>query len=142
MQTKQSIERLSRNPILDEDDRANLADYEEKLHIYSSLLTPLKRTVLLRSSQVYVPRSYGFLSRMPWYDFLRDWLCKFAQIIERQKRGLDMDIVLERLIRNIVYEIPTPPPGKLEVTVSISDTLFYLHRPPVNSVPLLKNVRF
>ena len=138
--TKQTIETLRRKPTLDEDERSTLADYQEKIHIYTSLLNPLKRTVLLRTNQVYIPKSYGILSRWPWYDFFREWICKFLQTVERQRRGLYIKHVPERLIRNIIFEIPTPPPGKLEVAVTIEDTLLYLHRPPVNAIPTIKNV--
>ncbi len=139
--TNRAIDTLRRKPSLDEDERLTLTDYEEKIQIYTSLLNPLKRTVLLRTNQVYLPKSYGILSRWPWYDFFRDWICKFLQNVDRQRLGLSVKYAPERMIRNLIYEIPTPPPGKLEVAVSVEDMVLYLHRPPVNAIPTIKNVR-
>ena len=48
---------------------------EEKIHVLEELLTPLRNSVLVSVENIYTPTSIGVLSRYPWYDFLKDWLC-------------------------------------------------------------------
>ena len=48
---------------------------EEKINVLEELLTPLRNSVLVLPENIYTPTSIGVLSRYPWYDFLKDWLC-------------------------------------------------------------------
>lgn len=48
--------------------------------------------------------------------------------------------IKNRYIVNLIHEIPLPPPGKLEVSISIGELKLYCSRPPVNAIPLLQNV--
>jgi hypothetical protein len=48
---------------------------EEKINVLEELLTPLRNSVLVSAENIYTPTTIGVLSRYPWYDFLKDWLC-------------------------------------------------------------------
>jgi len=40
-----------------------------------------------------------------------------------------------------VYEVPLPPPGRIEVAVTVDDAVVYLSRPPLNAIGTIRNVR-
>lgn len=143
--------RLSLNPELLTEFRDMIDLLEENKNIYSKILDPVKKTLLVVPDQIYYPKSYCILSHYPFYDFFRDWLAQFLLVAQKSissketntlfnHRGLHFS--LECLIVNLTKEIPIPPPGKLEIAVSINETLLYLHRPPVNQIPIDKNVTF
>ena len=46
-----------------------------------------------------------------------------------------------RYIINFMEEIPLPPPGKLELRISLDSVRLHLSRPPLNCVPVIRNVR-
>jgi hypothetical protein len=41
---------------------------------------------------------------------------------------------------NLVHEIPLPPPGKLQVAISVNDMTFFCARPALNQMPIMKDV--
>ena len=45
-----------------------------------------------------------------------------------------------RYLVNLVYEVPLPPPGRIEVEVTLDDVKLYLSRPPLNSIGVVQNV--
>ncbi|KAJ8331147.1 hypothetical protein QVD99_005806 [Batrachochytrium dendrobatidis] len=127
------------NDSVDLNERRELeAAEEEKVCIYEELLTPLKQTILANLEHVYVPRCLGLLSHWPWYNILKDWLCELVRMV-RNADSLHGYIPLERCIVNIIHEIPLPPPGKLEIVINIGDQQLHCSRPPVNTIPTLKN---
>jgi len=47
-----------------------------------------------------------------------------------------------RYIVNILNEIPFPPPGKYEISISTSEKTLYFSQPPKNEIPLINNVNY
>jgi hypothetical protein len=87
------------------------------------------------------------LSHWPWYDLLKDWLCRMNQVLCAQVADREIITSIERsgtnYIRcaiNLVHEIPLPPPGKLEISIHIEGLTLFCSRPPVNTFSNLKNV--
>ncbi|KAI8800345.1 hypothetical protein BJ742DRAFT_86266 [Cladochytrium replicatum] len=121
-----------------------VADAEEKVALYTDLLRPMRDTVLASVDNVYVPRVIGVLSRWPWYDLLRDWLCALICTLRGEKSSggaeLGLGIPMERWVVNLVREVPVPPPGKLELCIAVGKARLFCSRPPVNTSSLLQNV--
>ena len=44
------------------------------------------------------------------------------------------------MVISLLYELPVPPPGKLQVKVDIGLKSLYYFRPPVNQISIIKNV--
>jgi hypothetical protein len=119
-----------------------IEDAEEKAKLYNSALGPLKNNVLIDTNLVYVPKCIGVLSRFPWHDLLKDWLCSLIQHQLYPNLGCNQPAPMERSIINLIMEVPLPPPGKLEVCIKTCDnTKLYFSRPPVNCIPVIKNVK-
>lgn len=72
--------------LIQADDGENIetliTDAEEKVNLYSDLLSPLKNTILADIDHVYAPKVIGVLSHWPWHDLLKDWLCELLKISE------------------------------------------------------------
>lgn len=43
-------------------------------------------------------------------------------------------------IVNLIDEVPLPPPGRFEIGLTINSRPLFFSRPPINQVPILKNV--
>jgi hypothetical protein len=64
-------------------------DAEEKLELYEELLKPIKLGVLDKNN-LWIPKCIGIISRSPWHDVLKDWLCAVAMpMIEGLKERND-----------------------------------------------------
>ncbi|KAI8801558.1 AEX-3 domain-containing protein [Cladochytrium replicatum] len=120
-----------------------VADAEEKVALYTDLLHPMRDTVLASVDNVYVPRVIGVLSRWPWYDLLRDWLCALIRTLRGEKGCAGSEagwgIPMERWVVNLVKEVPVPPPGKLELCITVGTARLFCSRPPLNTSSLLQN---
>jgi len=46
-------------------------------------------------------------------------------------------IPIERLLVNFVCEVPLPPPGRIQVQLTVGDALLRLQRPSANELPML-----
>ena len=114
---------------------------EEKVAIYEEMMSPL-RHFMVSTENTIVPNAIGLISHFPWYDFFRDWLCKLQLLGSSQEENKNIFLPLERCVANLIYEVPLPPPGKLEISVHLDGSTFYCSRPPVNSLGQLKNVVF
>jgi hypothetical protein len=55
------------------DDEKSIA--EEKINMLEELMTPLRDSVFAASENIYTPTCIGVISRWPWYNLLKDWLC-------------------------------------------------------------------
>ena len=119
-------------------DEINVA--EENVAIYEEMMSPIK-TYMLSIDKVFEPNAIGILSRFPWYDFFRDWLCQLY--ISGTIQDLDGTInhPMERSVINLLNEVPLPPPGKCEISIHLDGLAFYCSRPPVNTLGQLKNVK-
>lgn len=65
-----------------EDSRELSHEAEETINVLEELISPLKQSVLVEPESVRVPTCIGVLSRLPWYDLLKDWLCLVANAIQ------------------------------------------------------------
>nr|KAJ3420568.1 hypothetical protein HK105_005517 [Polyrhizophydium stewartii] len=130
--------RSSRDGLNERELRELVAAEEEKIAIYEEVLSPLKQTILARLEHVYVPRCLGVLSHWPWYNLFKDWLCELVRML-RNPKDSKCFAPLERCLVNLIHEIPLPPPGKLEIALSIGQLQLYCARPPVNTISVLKN---
>ena len=86
--------------------------------------------------RLYVPKAIGVLSRFPFYAFFKDYLCQLVWSSTRQ-----LTLPIERYIVNLVQEAPVPPRGKVEVEISLDLHKYYIARPALNEISILKNVR-
>jgi len=41
-----------------------------------------------------------------------------------------------------LHEIPFPPPGKYEISISTSEQILYFSQPPKNEIPLITDVLY
>lgn len=53
----------------------DMRETEDNINVLEELLTPLRHSVLVAPENIYVPTALGVLSRWPWHDLLKDWLC-------------------------------------------------------------------
>eukprot|EP00124_Ichthyophonus_hoferi_P001719 Ihof_evm2s98 gene=Ihof_evmTU2s98 len=82
---------------------------------------------------LYKPKCIVLLSAWPYITLFRD----IAAQIYMLSQG-DSLHDLEKYIANICMEVPVPPPGKVEVELTISNAKLFVSRPPVNHFyPLL-----
>ncbi|KAJ1550088.1 hypothetical protein HK096_008806, partial [Nowakowskiella sp. JEL0078] len=122
----------------------DLIDLEEKVALYKDLLAPMRNTVFADPEKIFKPHSIGLLSRWPWYDVMKDWLCEILRLVrgeiddELEKAG-KIHLPFERYIINLLHEVPLPPPGKLELCINIGRLNLYCSRPPVNTISTLQN---
>lgn len=61
-----------------------ITDADEKSNLYSNAMGPLKKTVLVETDNVYVPKCIGVLSHWPWHDLLKDWLCGLVRLLQQE----------------------------------------------------------
>ncbi|KAJ3202276.1 hypothetical protein HDU82_007481 [Entophlyctis luteolus] len=135
-----------RNPEELAEQTEALAEAEEKVHLFRDLIKTMERVSPIDQENVYVPKCVGILSRWPFYDLFADWLKEMFLLVKSINRkevndGVPgfMNVPLERLLVNLLYEVPLPPPGRVEVKISIGKHKFFCSRPPVNSIQVLQN---
>lgn len=104
---------------------------KEKKDLYLDMLKPLRQTLYLELGRVYAPKCIGVLSRWPWYNFLKDWLCE-TYVISKQL-GEKLPGVLETLVCHLIRYIPLPPPGRLEISLKMNCKYLYCSRPAERS---------
>jgi hypothetical protein len=133
----------------------NKNEVEERIALFQSLLVPYQ-DALLSAQNGYKPKCIGFISKWPFYGALRDWLMKLNHALirapSRQGYCFERSVRLGfftyvrscycRLIVYITQEIPLPPPGKVELSIKFDDLEIRMSRPPVNCIPVLRNVCF
>lgn len=134
---------------------------QENISLYRELLEPVKMGVC-EARNIWVPKSIGLLGRMPWIDLYGDWLRILldGSMGVRGHRHQGPSVNIERYtlnflsllhtqansihcvsaVYNIIREVPLPPPGRFEIGLTINRRSLFFSRPPVNEVPLLKNV--
>ncbi|TPX33374.1 hypothetical protein SmJEL517_g03709 [Synchytrium microbalum] len=136
----------------DQDVQETIFDLEDKVTLYVDLLAPLRRNVLFDANGAYMPRCVGLMSHWPWHDLLKDWLTEVVYCLRDQNtisedatRNRYKNVVsklrvpLERYLVNLIHEIPLPPPGKLEVSISVGRFHLYCSRPPANTISVIQN---
>ncbi|KAJ3178675.1 hypothetical protein HK101_010125 [Irineochytrium annulatum] len=135
------------DPEAEELDAAQLTDLvaeaEEKVALFRELLAPLQ-SLLVDVDNVYAPRTIGLLSHWPWHDLLNDWLRELLKVVTGHydytlNRPAGTYAPLERSLINLMCEVPLPPPGRVELCISIGQLQLFCSRPPVNSIQVLQN---
>jgi len=119
----------------------NLNEIGENIKLYEEILNSLGNKRFITADNVYQPKCIGVTSSWPWYTILKDWL----SLVVRETIGgfgNKICIPLERYIINILHEIPFPPPGKYEISISTSEKTLYFSQPPKNEIPLINNFSF
>ncbi|KAJ3226977.1 hypothetical protein HDU81_006988 [Chytriomyces hyalinus] len=140
-----------------EDLEDMLADAEEKVALFRERLKEMEHVVPIDIEHVYVPRAVGIVSRWAFFDLFSDWLKEMVRVVksddslirngdgfddeerERKPQAVRVNIPLERLLVNLIHEIPLPPPGRVEVKISIGRFNLFCSRPAVNSIQALQN---
>ena len=118
---------------------------QENVTLYTELLEPVKMGICT-AENIWVPKSVGLLGCMAWNDLYGDWLRVLVDAVvgvrgNKHKKGDgSMLLNVENVVHNIIREVPLPPPGRFEIGLSINHRPLFFSRPPVNQVPLLKNV--
>ncbi|KAI8370884.1 AEX-3 domain-containing protein [Choanephora cucurbitarum] len=114
--------------------------HHESLDLYYELVEPVKMAIL-SSKDIWVPKAIGLLGRMAWIDLYGDWLKILLDNIVGVGgfRNDKPTINIESAVINIIDEVPLPPPGRFEIGLTINQRPLFFSRPPVNTVPILKN---
>lgn len=132
---------------------------QENIDLYRELLEPVKMGIC-DAQQIWVPKSIGLLGRMPWIDLYGDWLRivldnvvgvsgyrhdkptidikRYIKIFGIKKK-VNLSIGTSAIV-NLIDEVPLPPPGRFEIGLTINSRPLFFSRPPINQVPILKNV--
>ncbi|OZJ02123.1 hypothetical protein BZG36_04744, partial [Bifiguratus adelaidae] len=123
-----------------------IKESEEKLALYRELFKEVEWAAFDPSDPahtIWVPKCLGVVSSMPWFDVLSDW-CRIAvheTLGPENRRGdfIARKVLLESAVVNLIEEIPIPPPGKYEISMTVAQQTLYLSRPAINQVRSLKN---
>ncbi|ORY28412.1 DENN-domain-containing protein [Rhizoclosmatium globosum] len=144
-------------PDISLDEREDIrSDAEEKCALYRELIQGMEKVMPVDMENVYVPRCVGLVGRWPFYDVFGDWLKAVVRIVKGVENenggnggsgsldeilgaGNKLNIPLERLLTNFLYEVPLPPPGRVEVKITVGRYNLFCSRPPVNSIQALQN---
>ncbi|KAI8609251.1 uDENN domain-containing protein [Chytriomyces sp. MP71] len=117
-----------------------LSDAEEKVALFRERLKEMEHVAGVDMENVYVPRCVGVISRWAFYDLFADWLKVVVRMV-KDTAIEDGDASAKGLLVNFMDEIPLPPPGRVEVKLTIGRYNLFCSRPPVNSIQALQNVR-
>lgn len=82
-----------------------------------------------RNHTYYAPRVLCLLSTWPYLSAFRTYLTQLYRLATTTDL---MNAPIERYILNICSEVPAPPPGSFEVTLSILDTQIRFWAPPAD----------
>lgn len=114
----------------------------ENIGLYKELLEPVKMGVCT-ADDVWVPKSIGLLGKLPWMDLFSDWIRILLDNIVGvggHRNNAKPTIDIETTVINLIEEVPLPPPGRFEIGLTINKRPLFFSRPPINQVPILKNV--
>ena len=78
--------------------------------------------------QLYAAKCICLLSHWPFFDSFKAFLANLYQ-----SSLTPTAICLERLLCNLINEVPLPPAGKLQVQYSVNGTNIFFKRPPPNN---------
>lgn len=68
---------------------------EEMIAIYEEMMIPIK-DLTVNVENLYLPICIGVISHWPWYDILKDWLCRLNQVLENQQEINEITTSIER----------------------------------------------
>jgi hypothetical protein len=69
---------------------------EEMINLYEEMMMPVKELTVSADDLLYQPVCIGILSRWPWYELLKDWLCRNYQVLKHQYDVKSITCSLER----------------------------------------------
>ena len=81
---------------------------------------------------IYAPKCLLVLSHHPYFSASR----LFLQQVYRLSLS-SSPVPIERYIANFACEVPLPPPGQVQVQLTLPDRTLTIARPPVNQLPLI-----
>ena len=128
----------------------DIRDTQERLQLLTSTLDPFFLNLYLRTERCFAPKAIGLLAKFPVYSLMKDWLSVVIRYTtnhpdlhnELAAKKWPNDTPLERFLVNLINETPIPPPGKTEICLSVNDFNFYISRPPLNKIPIMKNYSY
>ncbi|KAG0228034.1 hypothetical protein BGW41_003576 [Actinomortierella wolfii] len=121
--------------------KREIIDTEEKLLLLEDQMKPW-RDLYLDVDDIWVPRSIGLVSAIPYHYLMRDWLLGVVVACTGflEHPGMSLySLPLERYVKNLIHEVQLPPFGRYEVAITINNRFLYASRPAINSVPIVKN---
>lgn len=105
----------------------------EKANLLKSQMAPFLGYVT-PPDHVLVPRCLGLMSRWNFGGFYKDWLKQVIHLNSPTSQVL--------CFQNLLEVVPLPPCGKQSVLLDIAGVKLHLSRPPLNSIPLIKDYTF
>eukprot|EP00834_Sanchytrium_tribonematis_P003218 NODE_118_length_18285_cov_1.016606.p3 type:complete len:977 gc:universal NODE_118_length_18285_cov_1.016606:6834-3904(-) len=150
--TRMSLERLKKtrdiSPTSEIQD--DIRDTQERLQLLISTLDPFFSNLYLRPERCFAPKAIGLLAKFPVYSLMKDWLSVVIRYTTNHPdlnndisaRSWPNDTPLERFLVSLINETPIPPPGKTEINLAVNDFNFYVSRPPLNKIPIMKNYSY
>ena len=84
----------------------------------------------VRRPPLWLPKCICSLSHWLFFEMQREFLKQLYRVSLTASR-----VPIERLISNLIYEVPLPPRGCVRVLYSIADQNCVLARPPPNQLP-------
>eukprot|EP00835_Amoeboradix_gromovi_P004694 NODE_382_length_9640_cov_0.243476.p2 type:complete len:966 gc:universal NODE_382_length_9640_cov_0.243476:5603-8500(+) len=128
----------------------DIRDVQERLQLLTSTLDPFFLNLYLRPERCFAPKAIGLLAKFPVYSLMKDWLSVVIRYTTNHPdlhniavlKSWPNDTPLERFLVNLINETPIPPPGKTEICINVNDFNFYISRPPLNKIPIMKNYSY
>jgi hypothetical protein len=111
----------------------------DQIHLYESVIKNYPQAVFVNlEKEVWVPHAATLTSKFPFYSLMKDWLCKTIEVLTSRTA---LPVPFERYLVHLIDELPLPPPGKLMVRFKLEDIWLTYSLPPLNTCPLVKDVR-
>lgn len=86
------------------------------------------RQLLSVSDVVFLPKAICLLSQRPFITSFKQFLHHLYSLTKSK----DLTIPIERFICNFIDDVPSPPPGKVDVHYYIDDVAIKFQCPPIN----------
>ncbi|KAG9415587.1 ARS-binding factor 1 [Aphanomyces cochlioides] len=92
--------------------------------------TGASQTTTSSATSVYSPKCLVVVSHYPFFSCFRTFLQQMYRVSLSET-----PLPLERYIANFVAEIPVPPPGRVQVQLTLPERTLTVSRPPKNQLP-------
>jgi hypothetical protein len=116
------------------------ADKTSDSNISTGSNGPILPNALAPEQNLYFSKCLVLLSKIPYYNFFRDYLSQVYKYIKSNPKGKSVLIPLDRFLANLMYEVVPPPPGiDIRIQVHGPCSPLYLIRPAPSDLPLLNS---
>ena len=123
------------------DDANLMKEAKEKTSLYEAMITKCHPAAFCDpDTDVWQPYAAVLSSPYPYVTVMKDWLAKIISCIQADGERGRLDSHLESYLVNLIGEIPLPPPGKLQVEFKVNDLPLFLSLPPLNRIPVVKDI--